>query len=93
MGKLARFIINLKQKLGLGLLEKLANELHKPIIRNFKRRKVNFGNFPNEIWSADLIDLKKLKKKIMDFNALLILLIYFQDMLGVYQLKIKLVKV
>ena len=41
---------------------KLANELHKPIIRNFKRRKVNFGNFPNEIWSADLIDLKKLKK-------------------------------
>ena len=65
-GKLARLIINSKQKLGFGFsgsgLEKLANELHKPIIRNFKRRKVNFGNFPNEIWSADLIDLKKLKK-------------------------------
>ena len=61
--KLARLIINSKQKLGFGLeFEKLANELHKPIIRNFKRRKVNFGNFPNEIWSADLIDLKKLKK-------------------------------
>ena len=29
----------------------------------------------------------------MDFNTLLILLIYIQDMLGVYQLKIKLVKV
>ena len=29
----------------------------------------------------------------MDFNTLLILLIYFQDMLGVYQLKIKQVKV
>ena len=63
-GKLARLIINSKQKLGFGFsgLEKLANELHKPIIRKFKRRKVNFGNFPNEIWSADLIDLKKLKK-------------------------------
>ena len=60
-GKLARLIINSKQKFGFGF-EKLANELHKPIIRNFKRRKVNFGNFPNEIWSADLIDLKRLKK-------------------------------
>ena len=29
----------------------------------------------------------------MDFNTLLILLIYIQDMLGVYQVKIKLVKV
>ena len=60
-GKLARLIINSKQKLGFGFsgLENSANELHKPIIRNFKRRKVNFGNFPNEIWSADLIDLKK----------------------------------
>ena len=60
-GHLARLIIDSKQKLGFGF-EKLANELHKPIIRNFKRRKVNFGDFPNEIWSADLIDLKKLKK-------------------------------
>ena len=60
-GQLARLIINSKQKLGFGF-EKLANELHKPIIRNFKRRKVNFGNEPNNIWSADLIDLKKLKK-------------------------------
>ena len=60
-GHLAKLIINSKQKFGFGF-EKLANELHKPIIRKFKRRKVNFGNFPNEIWSADLIDLKKLKK-------------------------------
>ena len=60
-GHLARLIISSKQKFGFGF-EKLANELHKPIIRNFKKRKVNFGNFPNEIWSADLIDLKKLKK-------------------------------
>ena len=44
-------------------MNQLANELHKPIIRNFKRRKVNFGNNPNEIWSADLIDLKRLKKE------------------------------
>ena len=60
-GQLARLIISSKQKLGIGF-EKLANELHKPIIKKFKRRKVNFGNEPNNIWSADLIDLKKLKK-------------------------------
>ena len=42
-GYIARLSINSKQKLGFGLgLEKLANELHKPIVRNFKRRKVNF---------------------------------------------------
>ena len=74
-GKLARLIINSKQKLGFGFsgsgLEKLANELHKPIIRNFKRRKVNFGNFPNEIWSADLIDLNKLKKDNNGFQYII----------------------
>ena len=50
-GHIARLIINSKQKLGLGFseFEKLANELHKHIIRKFKRGKINFGNKPNEI--------------------------------------------
>ena len=52
-------------------LDQLANELHKPIIRKFKRRKVNFGNFPNEIWSADLIDLKKIKKDNNGFQYII----------------------
>ena len=32
--------------------EKLANELHKPIIRKFKKRKV-YSSFKGDIWSVD----------------------------------------
>ena len=79
-GKLARLIINSKQKLGFGFwtgsgigrgLDQLANGLHKPVVRNFKRRKFYFGNNPNEIWSADLIDLKKLKKENNGFQYII----------------------
>ena len=33
----------------------LANELHKPIIRNFKKRKV-YSSFKENIWGVDLAD-------------------------------------
>ena len=36
--------------------EKLAEELHKPIIKKFKRRKV-FARFKDNIWAADLANL------------------------------------
>ena len=32
--------------------EQLANELHKPIIRKFKKRKV-YSSFKDDIWSVD----------------------------------------
>ena len=35
---------------------KLAEELHKPIIRKFKKRKV-FSGFKDNIWGADLADM------------------------------------
>ena len=64
-GSTARFLINTKQKLGLGVNSKngesalsldwsqqLAEELHKPITRNFrKRRVISYG--VDKIWSAD----------------------------------------
>ena len=34
----------------------LAKELHKPIIKNFKRRTV-YSGFKNNIWGADLADV------------------------------------
>ena len=48
MGMFARKVINTKQKLGLGLLKKnsknwneqLADQLHKPTLRKFKKRKL-----------------------------------------------------
>ena len=40
----------------------LANELHKPIIRKFKKRKV-YSSFKDNIWSVDLADMKLISKK------------------------------
>ena len=36
--------------------KKLANELHKPIIKKFKRRKV-YSSFKDNIWGVDLADM------------------------------------
>ena len=40
---------------------KLANELRKPIIRKFKKRKV-YSSFKDNIWGADLADMQSLSK-------------------------------
>ena len=40
---------------------KLANELHKPIIRKFNKRKV-YSSFKDNIWDADLADMQLLSK-------------------------------
>ena len=68
-----RFLINTKQKLGLGLNSKnsesalsdwsqqLAEELHKPITRNLrKRRVISYG--VDKIWAADLVEIQKYSK-------------------------------
>ena len=39
----------------------LANELHKPIIRKFQKRKV-YSFFRDNIWGTDLADMKSLSK-------------------------------
>ena len=41
--------------------QQLANELHKPIIRKFKKRKV-YSSFKNNIWSVDLADMQLISK-------------------------------
>ena len=39
----------------------LAEELHKPIIRNFKKRTV-YSGFKDNIWGADLADMQLISK-------------------------------
>ena len=39
----------------------MANELHKPIIRKFKKRKV-YSSFRDNIWGVDLTDMQSLSK-------------------------------
>ena len=43
------------------LNEQLAEELHKPIIRKFKKRKV-YSTFEDNIWGVDLADMQLLSK-------------------------------
>ena len=40
---------------------KIANELHKPVIRKFNKRKV-YSSFKDNIWDADLADMNLLSK-------------------------------
>ena len=57
--------------------EQLAEELHKPIIKKFKRREV-YSEFKNHIWAADLADL------ITDIDFYYVLLIFIANMLGLF---------
>ena len=42
--------------------EQLAQELHKPAIKKFKRRKV-YAKFKDKIWAADLAEMESLSSK------------------------------
>ena len=54
-----------KKSTGSGLVNEpnyqLANELHKPIIWKFKKRKV-YSSFRDNIWGVDLVDMQSLSK-------------------------------
>ena len=41
--------------------KQLAEELHKPIIKNFKRKKV-YSSFKDNIWGVDLADMTLISK-------------------------------
>ena len=49
--------------------EQLADELHKPIIRKFKKRKV-YSVFTYNIWAADLADMQLISKFNKGFRFL-----------------------
>ena len=50
--------------------QQLAEELHKPIIRKFTKRKVH-STFINNIWGADLADMQLISKFNKGFRFLL----------------------
>ena len=57
--ELVRTIIGTKRKFGWGIewSNELADELHKPIRKKFKKRKV-FASGTDAIWTADLVDMQ-----------------------------------
>ena len=48
----------------------LANELHKPVIKKFEKRKV-YSYFKDNIWGVDLADMQSLSKYNKGFKCLL----------------------
>ena len=68
--------------------EELAEELHKPIIRKFKKRKV-YSTFKNNIWGADLADMQLINKFNKRFRFLLCVIDIFSKYAWVVPLKDK----
>ena len=66
----------------------LADELHKPIIRKFKKRKVH-SLFRDNIWGIDLADMQLLSKFNKGFRFLLCVIDIFSKYAWVIPLKDK----
>ena len=63
-----------KKSMGSGISKDssliLANELHKPVIKKFNKRKV-YSLFKDNIWGVDLADMQSLSKKNKSIKYLL----------------------
>ena len=68
--------------------EQLAEELHKPIIRKFKKRKVHSA-LKDNIWGADLIDMQLISKFNKGFRFSLCIIDIFSKYAWVAPLKDK----
>ena len=66
----------------------LANELHKPIIRKFKKRKVS-SSFRDNIWGVDLADMQSLSKYSTGIKYLLCTIDLFSKYAWVVPIKDK----
>ena len=68
--------------------EQLAEELHKPIIRKFKRREA-YSAFKDNIWAADLADMPLISKFNKGFRFLLCVIDIYSKYAWVVPLKDK----
>ena len=68
--------------------EQLAEELHKPIIKKFKRRKVHSA-LKDNIWSAELVDMQLISKYNKGIRFLLCVIDIFCKYAWVIPLKEK----
>ena len=66
----------------------LADELHKPIIKKFNKRKV-YSRFKDNIWAVDLADMKSLSKKNKGIKFLLCVIDLYSKYAFVVPLKDK----
>ena len=71
--------------------EQLANELHKPIIRKFKKRKM-YSSLKDNIWGVDLADMQLISKYNKGIRYLLCAIDLFSKYAWVVPLKDNVVK-
>ena len=69
-------------------IQQLAEELHKPIIRRFKKRRV-YSPFRDNIWGVDLADMQSISKFNKRFRFLLCVIDIFSKYVWVVPLKDK----
>ena len=87
-------IINTKQKLGLGnnfTLEDLSQELNKPVINKFERKKIVI-NYIDEIHSCDLVDVQKYSKMNKGYKYIFTNIDIFSMFAWSFPLKTKTIK-
>ena len=73
---------------GIGVNEQLAEKLHKPVIKKFKRRNV-YARFKENIWAADLAEMESLSSKNKNVKYLLCVIDVFTKYACVKPLKDK----
>ena len=66
----------------------MANKLHQPIIRKFKKRKV-YSSFRDNIWGVDLADMQSLSKYNRRIKYLLCVIDLFSKYTWVVPIKDK----
>lgn len=77
--RLVRSLIGTKRRLGLGVStwsDELAEELHKPIRKKFKRRRV-YVKGVDAIWAADLVDMQAFSKFNKGYKYILMVIDIF----------------
>ena len=78
--ELLRTIIGTKRKHhGSGvpvISEELANELHKPVRKNFPKRRV-ISNHVDDIWAADLVDMQYYSRSNKGYKYILMIIDVF----------------
>ena len=81
-------VFNKKSGWGMSVNEQLAEELHKPVTKYSKRRKF-YVRFKDNVWVADLAEMKSLSSKYKNIKYLLCVIDIFTKYAWVKPLKDK----
>ena len=68
-------------KTGVSANEQIAEELHKPVSKKFKRRKI-YTRFKDNIWAIDLDEMESLSSKNKNVKYLLCVIDAFTKVKG-----------